>query len=88
MKLPAIKLPEPPSNLAGMDYLAILQAMFGIGYVLFALLRGDTGADVWLTGYSMAFGGVSTKLAYETVNPKLPRPTRNVGGLIDTFTRR
>jgi hypothetical protein len=83
-----MKLPALPTNMAGMDYLAILQALFGIGYVISHLLRGDTGADVWLTGYSMAFGGVSTKLAYETVNPKLPRPTRNVGGLIDTFTRR
>jgi hypothetical protein len=83
-----MKLPALPTNLAGMDYLAILQALFGIGYVISHLLRGDTGADVWLTGYSMAFGGVSTKLAYETVNPKLTRPTRNVGGLIDTLTRR
>ena len=55
-----MKLPALPTNMAGMDCLAILQALFGIGYVISHLLSGDTGADVWLTGYSMAFGGVST----------------------------
>ena len=83
-----MKLPALPTNMAGMDYLAILQALFGIGYVISHLLRGDTGADVWLTGYSMAFGGVSTKLAYETVNPKLSRPSQPRANLIDTLTRR
>jgi predicted phage tail protein len=87
-----MKLPALPTNMAGMDCLAILQALFGIGYVISHLLSGDTGADVWLTGYSMAFGGVSTKLAYETVNPKLSRPGQRPGqprvNLIDTLTRR
>lgn len=70
-----MKLSTLAANLAGMDYLALLQALFGIGYVISHAMRGDTSADVWLTGYSMAFGGVSTKLAYETVNPKLRRPS-------------
>jgi hypothetical protein len=83
-----MKLSTVAANLAGMDYLALLQALFGIGYVISHALRGDTSADVWLTGYSMAFGGISTKLAYETVNPKLRRPVEPPrANLLDRITR-
>lgn len=83
-----MKLPALPTNLAVMDYLALMQVLFGVGYVISHLLRGDSAADVWLTGYSMAFGGMGTKLAYETVNPKLTRPGQPRINLIDTLTRR
>lgn len=85
-----MKLSTVAASLAGMDYLALLQALFGVGYVVSHLLRGDHGADVWLTGYAMAFGAVSTKVAYETVNPKLRRPADAPPrvNLMDVITRR
>lgn len=70
------KLRDHLLQLAGMDWLAICQVLFGVAYVITHLLQGSTD-DYWLTGYSMAFGGVSTKLGYETVNPRLTRPNQS-----------
>lgn len=69
------KLRDQALQMAGMDWLAIMQVLFGFGFVLYHVFTGAMDGNVWLTGYSMAFGGVSTKLGYETVNPRLTRPT-------------
>lgn len=75
------------SGLAPMDWLAIVQVAYGVAYVVWNLTQGDGSDGIWFTGHSLAFGGVSTKLAYETVNPKL-RAGDGSPSLMDRLARR